>query len=36
MFRVFTLIIIFLFVNVEKSTYASNSSEELGSIDFFT
>ena len=36
MFRIFTLIIIFLFVNAEKYTYASNSSEQLGSIDFST
>ena len=36
MFRVFTLIIIFLFVNAEKYTYASNSSKQLGSIDFST
>ena len=36
MFRVFTLIIIFLFVNAEKYTYALNSSKELGSIDFST
>ena len=36
MFRIFTLIIIFLFVNAGKYTYASNSSEQLGSIDFST
>ncbi|MED5353493.1 MAG: hypothetical protein VX429_03640 [Nitrospinota bacterium] len=36
MFRVFTLIMMFLFVNAEKYTYASNSSEQLGSIDFST
>ena len=36
MFRVFTLIIVFLFVNAEKYTYASNSSKQLGSIDFST
>ena len=34
MFRVFTLIIVFLFVNAEKYTYASNPSRQLGSIDF--
>ena len=36
MFRIFTLIIIFLFFNTGKYTYASNSSGQLGSIDFST
>ena len=36
MFRIFTLIIIFLIFNTGKYTYASNSSGQLGSIDFST
>ena len=36
MFRLFILIIILFFVHADKYTYASNSSEQLGSIGFST